>query len=456
MNIDDVVRIHDNIQKWLFPEAFLEVIDDLAAQEEIKKWSKSRFRKYIVVDIKLPRLGALFRNDPVLSKIPLGKIQDMVEPRNHHPELWDVTNTIAAYFLADLNKLRTIKYEESAIEKSYIGTRERGEDADPVLLAMLNIKPELEKRDEELSRVFSSFYDIFTSRAQKECEEIAQMDAIQILRKLPEFVSLEDPRKGTAYGWGCILDKDEVKAAMAPMLINGQMRSEFGRMVADRWYQAVRDSSSKDKAVSRYVEENRGLSAEAERLRISNKALASERDSLSSKVKALEARPQTIVPVDAAQLQKELETAREYENLFNLSDAENKDLKARVQALEGQLAGITAQAQQRRDQENGAYESFALYTAREGYDADLAAAILRSNSKFRSNNMVPRSMMRKNAENALPDKLKIKDFDKTLKWLTGLKVYNQKGDAFSTTINFSEIPVSDVRMYVSMLVSREA
>jgi hypothetical protein len=37
-----------------------------------------------------------------------------------------------------------------------------------------------------------------------------------------------------------------------------------------------------------------------------------------------------------------------------------------------------------------------------------------------------------------------------------LGAYNQKGDAFSTNVKFSDIPVNDIRAYVSLLVGREA
>ncbi len=464
MNIEELVRIHENVYKWLVPHSLPTLFGTLLKSDDLKQWAKDKFRAYYDYESPIPGMllasvtldnefwGA--RLDPETHKI--------LEMRLRDPEIWRISSTFVLYTHTDLSVFRKMEYDADAVnfERSadtfkVDDTKRLKENLYPILLSMLNIPPELEKRDEALCGIFGSLYDLITSRTQDACREVAAIDTVQFLRQLPELAEL-DMEKRRAYGWACVIDKDNIKAALSPLFVSGVVTSDFGPVIAERLQQIMRDSTAKDRSVSKYGEENRTLSAEAEKLRKSNSALASERDSLSAKVRALEARPQTVVPVDAAKLQKELEAAREYENLFNLSDAENKGLRDQIMSLQGQLEGITAQAHQRHEQENGVYESFAMYAVREGYDADLAAAIIRANSKFRSNNMVPRSMMRKNAQNALEDKSKIKDFEKTLKWLIGMNVYNQKGDAFSTTINFSEIPTSDVRMYVSMLVDREA
>ncbi len=454
MNIDDVVRIHSNIQKWLLPHSFSELIGIVVTPDEIRKWSKGMFRNTITSGPPGQILMNELTKDILFTGLPYGIVQKVIEAHMGDTELWTVTNMVVAYSLSDIDKLRKIDYDARAASDDYRETIRQGKDVHPILLSMLNIKPEIENRDEELTRFFGSFYDLFTANTQEECADIAKTDAIQLLRRLPEIADF-DRKKRSAYGWACTTDKDDIKAAIAPVMINGVMHASLGRMIADRWQQAIRESSSKDKAVNRYHEEIIRYAEEAKQAKDDYKKIAAQKTELEKRVAELEARPQTIVPSETAHLQKELEAAQEYENLFNLSDAENKELKIRVQALEGQLAGINAQAQQRHARENGMYEDFALYATREGYDADLAAAILRTNAHFRSNNMVPRSMMKKNTESALEDKSKIKDFDKTLKWLASLGAYNQKGDAFSTTIKFSDIPVSDVRMYVSMLVGRE-
>jgi hypothetical protein len=463
MNIEELVRIHENVYKWLVPHSVPAIFGTILPPDDMKNWAEGKFKGYFAYALPNYKTGllSLIRSSDYLGAQLDPETSKIIEPQLQDPILWEIISTFVLFSHSDLEKFRKMEYDPNAYNRRCIenvlnsGNSKRVKDEIyPVLLSMLKIPPEIEKRDEALCGIFGSLYDLITSRTQDECNEITALDTLQFLRKLPEYSDLSREKR-RHYGWACVISNDEIKAAISPLMINEAVTKHTWQPFADKYQQLMRESTTKDRAVSKYGEDNRKLLTEAERLRANNSALASERDSLVSKVKELEARPQTIVPVDAAQLQKELEAAREYENLFNLSDAENKELKARVSALEGKLAGITAQAQQRQVQENGAYESFALYTAREGYDADLAAAILRSNSKFRSNNMVPRSMMKKNAQNALEDKSKIKDFDKTLRWLVGMKVYNQKGDAFSTTINFSEIPTSDVRMYVNMLVSRE-
>jgi BMFP domain-containing protein YqiC len=435
MNLEEMAKAQGKIRKYVFPDAFVSIAYFVAGKEFLGDWTTSNF-KHGIQKAETVTLKTLLMNDP---------------------NLVGMHAVLRSYASIDFGKLRTENWVDLQLTGQFQTFVSNITDSSTILLSSMRIDPSKDKRDAELSRILVPLHELLNDKVQEEYKEIQGTDALQIIKKLPDYA----PGRRHKYAWACVLSDDELKNCLANCMIGVYAGTNLVRLLAEKYLQAAstarKDIAVRDRKIGECGEEIKRLKANSP---VNPDAqLRADYEKLQERVRELEAK-QPVVPADAAQLQKELTNTREnaatYQGLLETSDKENKALTERVQALEGRLEGITAQAHQRHEQENGVYESFAMYAVREGYDADLAAAIIQANSKFRSNNMVPRSMMKKNAENALKDKSKIKDFDKTLRWLASLGVYNQKGDAFSTSIKFSDIPVSDVRMYASMLVDREA
>lgn len=442
MNLEEIAAVQSRIQGWVIPEVFVDIAYSAAGKDFIENWLFSNFSH--VID----NAGNINISTLLMEQID--------------PSLAGIRGMLSTYAVLDFSRLRTESWMDLATDSSLqmksmfhpLPTVFGKASAEQLFLSSMKINPEKEKRDAELFRILAPLHEKLNSEALEEYKEIQSTDAVQIIKKISDYATSRRHK----YAWACILSDDELKNGLANCMIGAYTSIRYVSHLTEKYAHAIndarKDTASRDRRISEYVEEIKRLK---EKGPVNPDAqLRADYEKLLERAKELEARPVTIVPADVAQLQKQLDSAKEYEVLFSASEEENKRLRERVASLEGQLAGIQAQAQQRREHENSAYESFALYATREGYDADLAAAILRTNAHFRSNNMVPRSMMRKNAENALEDKSKIRDFDKTLRWLTGLGAYNQKGDAFSTNVKFSDIPVNDIRAYVSLLVGREA
>jgi hypothetical protein len=429
MNIEELVRVHENIRTWLLPTGLIGVITGLLKSDEIARWGKQSFKYCLAHDAMLGLLSEFHR------KLGADRI------------LFPAITALGLAAELEFQPLRTAAYvPERDIMKPETSVASK-------LVSSLKIVPEPEKRDEELCRTFGSLYDLLSDRATKERAEIAALDAFQFFRSLHTYFPPKEKRE--AYAWACALDEDELKAGLARYVYDSSLHPEYLQLLGERLGKALRDMRDRDRQVGKSLEELRQAQAKLRPAQEERDRLAREKQALEEKLN----RP-VIVPIapDIVKLQHDLDAAREnntlYEQVLDEAGDEIRKLKRYISALEKRPAEQGVQ-QPAHEAQNGWGHKFMAYVKEQGFKPEITSTIIRTNKSF-VRQYISRQMIRKNTELRLENKNEIAEFENTFNWLVRLNVFVQRdGDAYSINPHTSNIQVPEVRAYVQAVLSRK-
>ncbi len=424
MNIEDVVRIHENIRKWLVQKAIVQLLVNLSSKNEITQWANNYFNKYIMPE----------------DDAPFSIIKALL------PEsvTWDMIGTTCAYLRTDIKKLRSI--DVTIDPNNHLSE----------LVSNLKIAQEFEKRDEGLCRVYGSLFEMFEANARK-CNtfhETRDAEPSQILQNLSEYAKMND-RTRAAHCWACLTSTDDLKAGLSTPIISDIITIDLIYKINDRWQRALRDSRKKDAQISGYIEDKRSAEKEASMLKEELVRIKANNAALEERVKELESKPkEPALPPDVEQLKIDLEYQREmtaaYEQEIQKLNQQIADLRTKNSALEARLG-----RQQPNENQNSAHDLFAAYVKGNGYDPELTSTIIVANREFLNKHDTPH--FKKNTQEHLKNKSLMDDYDRTLKWLISQNVVLVKEGIGTHSINthFSDINGQPLRNYVAAVINRQ-
>ncbi|MEM4240280.1 MAG: hypothetical protein QXM31_03510 [Candidatus Woesearchaeota archaeon] len=425
MNIEEVVRIHENIRRWLFPRAVLHLFH-LLSGDEVAIWADRSFKHHLP-----PKEDLAFS----ITRLLQTDIQ-----------MHDIIGTMYTYLRADIKRLRSIELATA-----------NGADMYSELISNLKVAHELEKRDEGLCQVYGGLFEMLEKDARKKCrtyEEIRNASPAQIIRNLREYENMDKTTRA-AYCWVCVTSTDDLKAGLSTPVISNALSSDLIYLLNDRWQQAHRDIRKKDAQMTEYLKDKRHAEAEASKAKEEIVALKATNSALEERIKELENNAhEPKLPPDAENLKEELEYLK---NLNAAYEQENTRLKREVERLRQRNIALEARIKKSAASpaQQSCYDLFAAYVEESGYNPELVSTIITANSDFLNKHDTPH--FRKNTEERLKEKSLIKEFDETLRWLINENVVLVKEGIGTNSINthFSDIKSQPLRDYVSSVVSRQ-
>jgi hypothetical protein len=443
MNIEELVRVHGNINRWLCRDYFLDILRVLVTPNEIDT------------------LGRHFK----IGLVPSAPFEVMF---NHEDDrsLADYI-TFAEYTTIDIEKLRELEYDAGELHFDRDSSIVRKENLPKLLLANIDIAPELEKRDGQLCAVFGTLYDLMNSKSAVELKRMAGMDYIDVINSIESFAALT-PKEQVACAWSLAVDKDPLKAGLSSLVCGVTLDKDYRafkdycRIISEKIREAERQNernqremSGKDRRMGEYAKKIADFEPTIAGLRNQNAQLLSAKTELEQRLMQASA-PQ--VPPDISNLQAELDKEKTanttYEQLLQEADEEIKALRQRIQILEARPANGSALPSQPAG--DPVYAEFRRFTDTLGYNPDLVGAIIQANAKF-TRRHVPRNFISKNTGNKLEDKALISGFENTFSWLVRCNVFvNKAGDTYSINTKVQEIESEALRNYVSSLLDRRS
>ncbi|MEM2916715.1 MAG: hypothetical protein QXT19_05170 [Candidatus Woesearchaeota archaeon] len=427
MNIEEVVRIHENIRRWLFPRAVLHLFF-LLPGDEVVAWASRSFKQYLP-----PKDDLVFTINRLMQQDTLA--HDML----------NIMGTMYTYLRADIKMMRSIELSAAYATDAY-----------SELISNLKIAHELEKRDEGLCQVYGGLFEMFEKEAKK-CktyDEIHKASPAQIIHNLRAYEN-KDKMTRAAHCWACVTSTDELKAGLSTPMIIDAIMPDLIYVVNDYWQQAHRDIRKKDAQITEYLKDKRHAEQEASKAKEEIVALKATNAALEERIKELENHAhEPKLPPDIEKLKEEIESLKEINMIY---EQENAKLRQEIEALRQknmELESLSKKSTASPAQQS-CYDLFAAYVKASGYDPELVSTIIIANRDFRNKHGTPH--FKKNTEERLKEKSLIKDFDKTLRWLISEKVVLVKEGIGTNSVNthFSEIAAQPLRDYVSSVVNKQ-